>query len=183
MASRAELELRAGPVSVDPAAYANDSKLEQAVLYAEKAESFSAGTKASGTLTSTGTAPANNDTVTIGGVVYTFKTTLTGAPYEVLIGASAAAALDNFKEAVNAGTGAGTVYGTGTLANPYVTATTNTNTTQLVVAHQAGTQWNAVTTTEASSQLSWGAGTLASGTNDTGPSPRVVAQVSGDENV
>lgn len=183
MASRAELELRAGPVSVDPASYSNDSTLEQAVLYAEKSESFTAGTKASGTLTSNATAPSNNDTVSIGGVVYTFKTTLTGAPYEVLIGASAAVALDNFKEAVNAGTGAGTVFGTGTLANPYVVATTNTNTTQVVEARRSGVEWNQVATVESAATLSWGGGTLAGGTADSGPSPRVVAQVSGDKNL
>lgn len=85
-------------------------------------------------LTSDGTAPSNNDTVTIGGVTYTFKTTLTGAANEVLIGASAAIALDNLKEAVNDVGTEGTNYGTGTVANPYVTATTNTNTTQLFEA-------------------------------------------------
>lgn len=36
MPSRAELELRASAVNVSPAAYPNDSKLEQKVLYAEK---------------------------------------------------------------------------------------------------------------------------------------------------
>jgi len=37
MASRAELELRASAVNVVVADYPNDSKLEQAVIYAEKA--------------------------------------------------------------------------------------------------------------------------------------------------
>lgn len=37
MPSRAELELRAGAANVTAANYANDSKLEQAVIYAEKA--------------------------------------------------------------------------------------------------------------------------------------------------
>jgi len=37
MPSRAELNLRAGAVNVDNTTYANDSKLEQAVIYAEKA--------------------------------------------------------------------------------------------------------------------------------------------------
>jgi len=35
MASRAELNLRANAVNVDQTTYANDSKLEQAVIYAE----------------------------------------------------------------------------------------------------------------------------------------------------
>lgn len=37
MPSRAELELRAAAVNVTPANYPNDSKFEQAVIYAEKA--------------------------------------------------------------------------------------------------------------------------------------------------
>lgn len=36
MPSRAELNARANAVNVDHTTYANDSKLEQAVLYAEK---------------------------------------------------------------------------------------------------------------------------------------------------
>lgn len=89
---------------------------------------------AQGTLTSTGTAPANGDTVTVGDVTYTFQTSLVDSANNVLIGASAAAALDNLKSAVNATAGAGTTYGTGTVANPTATATTNTNTTQLFEA-------------------------------------------------
>ena len=37
MPSRAELNLRANAVNVDQTTYKNDSKLEQAVIYAEKA--------------------------------------------------------------------------------------------------------------------------------------------------
>lgn len=36
MPSRADLNMRANAVNVDHTAYPNDSKLEQAVLYAEK---------------------------------------------------------------------------------------------------------------------------------------------------
>jgi hypothetical protein len=35
MASRAELELRAASANVNPASYQSDSRLEQAVIYAE----------------------------------------------------------------------------------------------------------------------------------------------------
>lgn len=121
------------------------------------------GTSATGTLTSDTTAPGDGDTVTIGTTVYTFKLVLTGAAYEVLIGASAAAALDNLKSAVNGTAGAGTTYGTGTVAHPTVAAVTNTNTTQLFVARTGGTAGNSIATTETSAHLSFGATTLASG--------------------
>lgn len=123
------------------------------------------GTLASGTLTSDATAPSDGDTFTIGGQTYVFRTTLTntvGAPYEVLIGVSAAVALDNVKSAINADGTAG-VYGAGTTAHPQVTATTNGNTTQLVVAKNYGTDANNLVTVETSAHLSWGATTLTGG--------------------
>lgn len=122
------------------------------------------GAKASGTLTSDATAPSDGDSVTIEGQTYVFRTALTntvGAPYEVLIGASAAAALDNLKSAINADGTA--VYGTGTLAHPLVTATTNTDTTQLIVAKSYGTAPNLYQTIETSAHLSFGATTLTGG--------------------
>lgn len=118
-------------------------------------------------LTSTGTAPANDDTVTIGATIYTFKTTLsTGptVPYEVLIGASAAAALDNLKSAINATAGEGTTYSTGTVAHPSVVATDNTDTTQKIISTTIGTTDNSLATTEDSAQLSWADSTLGGGT-------------------
>jgi hypothetical protein len=117
--------------------------------------------KASQTLTSDATAPANNDTVTIGDTVYTYKTTLTGAAYEVLIGASASVALDNLKSAINGTSGAGTAYGTGTVAHTTFEATTKTSTTLLIEARLSGTLTTA--TTETSSHLSWGAATVTGG--------------------
>lgn len=123
------------------------------------------GAKAVGTLTSDATAPADGDTVTIEGRTYVFRTALTntvGAPYEVLIGVSAAVALDNLKSAINADGTAG-VYGSGTLIHPLVTATTNTNTTQVVQSLIYGTGSNNYLTTENSAHLSWGGSTLASG--------------------
>lgn len=61
------------------------------------------GAAATGTLTSDNTNVSNNDTVTINGRVYTFKTTLTGAADEVLIGADADASLTNLKNLINSG--------------------------------------------------------------------------------
>lgn len=182
MPSRAQLELRASAISVESANYPNDSKLEQAVIYAEQHKSLTPGGQAVGTLTSDATAPSNNETVTIGNITYTYKTTLTPAPFEVLIGASAAIALDNLKSAINVDGTVG-VYGAGTTIHPQVTATTNTNTTQVVQAIAAGTAGNSIATTETSAHLSWGAATLASGTAQSGPSAISVASESGGANV
>lgn len=184
MPSRAELNLRARAVNLDASSYANDSKLEQAVLYAEKTVAGDA-VKATQTLTSDTVNVSENDTVTIGGYVYTFKA-IPNTPFSVDIGADAATSLDNLKAAINDSGTAGTTYGTGTYAHPHVTATTNTNTTQVVEARLAGTAGNAIATTEASTHLSWGAATLASGANGTyykGQSETDASQVSGDENV
>jgi hypothetical protein len=59
--------------------------------------------QATGVLTSDNTNVANNETVTIGSRVYTFKTTLTGAADEVLIGADADASLTNLLTLINSG--------------------------------------------------------------------------------
>lgn len=124
----------------------------------------SAGVKATGVFTSSG-ALANNETLTIGGTVYTFKTALTGVANEVLLDVSAAAALDNLKVAINKGAGIGVKYGTGTVANPNVTATTNTDTAQTVEAIRVGTYANAFVTTETCTNCAWGAAVLESGAN------------------
>lgn len=122
----------------------------------------SAGVKATQTLTASDVF-SDAETVTVGDVTYTFKTALTGAKNEILIGASAAASLDNFKSAVNASAGAGTTYGTGTVAHPQVTATTNDDTTQIVEARDIGTAGNSIATTETCANAAWGAATLENG--------------------
>lgn len=124
----------------------------------------SAGVKATGVLTGSGVF-SDGETVTIGDETYTFKTALTasGVPNEVLIGANLATSLDNLKVAINGGAGEGTAYGTGTVANVQVTATTNTDTAQTVEATRVGTYANAFGTTEACANASWGASTLENG--------------------
>lgn len=87
---------------------------------------FNLGTAADGRIV-VSTNPANNDTIQIGLVgftqVYTFKTTLTGSANEVLIGATVADTAINLNAAILAGGGGGTLYGTGTVANAYVSST------------------------------------------------------------
>ncbi len=121
------------------------------------------GVKATGLITSDATAPTDGDTVTINGKTYTFKDTLSSPAQanEVLIGISAAVALDNLKIAINASGGTeGTEYSVGTVAHSDVTATTNTNTTQVVEARQYGLKGNTFTLAESSSHLAWGASTM-----------------------
>lgn len=133
------------------------------------------GVKATQTLTSDATAPSDGDTVTIDGRTYTYKTTLSSPVQqnEVAIGASAAIALDNLKQAINQGDtawpsaatneGRGTNWSTGTVRHHSVIATTNTNTTQVVEAFDFGTKGNSYIVAETSSHLSWGSTTLSGG--------------------
>lgn len=126
-------------------------------------------TKAQATLTSTGTAPSDGDTVTIAGKSYMFKTVLGTTEGQILIGASAAAALDNLKAGVNS-TGVSAVQYCAT-QNALVEATTNSDTTQLFEARTAGLLGNQIAIAESSSQLAWanpdgGTSALSRGTDD-----------------
>lgn len=145
-----------------------------------------AGTLASSTLTISSITPAvhavnvftlsdvmqDGETITIGDVEYTWKTALSSGPtvaYEVLIGASAAASLDNLKLAINGGSGAGTNYSTGTVAHPLVIATTNTDTAQTIHSRTYGTGNNTLATTETTANGSWADTTLGGGTGASNP--------------
>ena len=88
---------------------------------------------------------------------------------DVLIGISAAVALDNLKSAVNATAGAGTTYGTGTLVHADVIATDNADTTQKFIARTPGTAANTLATTTTSTHLSWPDTTLGGGTGTSNP--------------
>lgn len=122
---------------------------------------------AAATLTSTGSAPTDGNTVTIGDITYIFVDTLStdpDVPYEVLID-TAAITLDNLKSAINATAGEGTTYGTGTVAHPDVTAGTNTDTTQVINVTVAGATELPVSTDE--SELSWDDTTTTGGVDGT----------------
>jgi hypothetical protein len=102
-------------------------------------DTLSAAIKATGTIT-IGSNVADNDTLTIDGKTYTFKTTLTPTEGQVLIGATAAITLDNLKLAVNRtdpGTNDGVKYKIAA-AHSTVEATTNTDTVQTIQALVAG---------------------------------------------
>lgn len=124
-------------------------------------------TAASSTLTSTGTTPTDGDKVQVGGRTYIAKTTLSSPAVadEVLIGGSAAIFLDNLKSAINHTGTVGTDYSSTTAIHSEVTATTNTDTTQLVTAKRVGTYGNLITTsaTSTGTTLSWTGTALTGG--------------------
>lgn len=124
---------------------------------------YTAGLQATGLLTASSI--SNNDTVTLAVAVYTFKTTLTGASYEVLINGSVANALVNLQKAVNLTGVAGTDYGTGTLINTSITAGAATSTTLPLTAKNFGTGGNSLATTTTGSGMSFGGATLSGGAN------------------
>jgi hypothetical protein len=117
-----------------------------------------AGVKATFKLTITG-AIANNETVTVGGQTYTWKTALTAGTTanEVLLGISDATALDNLLSAINKSAGGGTTYGSDTVANVYFTATTNSDTEQTIEAKAIGYSYNALIPTDTMGNGSWAA--------------------------
>lgn len=118
---------------------------------------------ATGFLTRTATNVANNDTVTLGSSVYTFKTTLTPANWEVLIGADASASLSNLRNAINNSGGTpGTDYVVPS-ANASATASAIVDTTLPLVAIATGTGGNSIALAEASAQLTASGATLTGG--------------------
>lgn len=133
------------------------------------------GTGASDAGVTTGAA-----TVTIGSITYTVVDALSetyGADaiaYQVVKGASEATMLDNLKLAIN-GTGtAGTHYSTGTVAHPYVIATTNSDTVQKIVSRTVGDAAatavvNALATTETMANTAWADTTFGGGTGNSNP--------------
>jgi hypothetical protein len=132
------------------------------------------GAKATGTLTSTGVF-TGGETVTINGVTYTFRAALSNPvqAYEVLIGASAAASLDNLQSAINQGgtahptavdnVGMGSTFSTGTVRHPDVIGHTNANDSQVVQAREFGTRANSFTTSSTASVNTWGATKMSGG--------------------
>jgi flagellin len=125
---------------------------------------FVGSAPATTTLTAGGTVTAA-DTVLIGGTTYTFVASLTGAANQVLIGTGNTSALLNLQSAVNGTAGAGTTYGTGTVANGSVVASGASASTLTFTAKLPGTAGNAITsTTGTPANEAFTAGTLAGGT-------------------
>ena len=122
-----------------------------------------------GTLTLTAQ-PADTETVTVGGKVYTFQTTLTDSDGNVNIGSTAANSLLNLQAAINfnnageSAVSAGTDYAASMTINPEVEVTSSTATTMVVTALTPGTVGDLIASTETiTTGGAWGAATLASG--------------------
>lgn len=154
----------------------------------QDSEEYSDGTVAHTTITATtnddttqlfeaivpGTAPNTYPTTEVSTHLSFPETTLGGAgatnigvasiANEVLIGVSAAVALDNIKSAVNGTTGSGTTYSTATVAATVNTATTNTDTTQVfqavLAAVPTAAAQNLLTSTEVGTHTSFGTATF-----------------------
>lgn len=168
MASRAELNLRAYAMGFDPSTIPNDSKLEQKVLHLEKNQTAVAitGTAPTTTLTLSGNAVAA-ETITVGGVTYTFRAAVTNTvPNEIKIGAAATNTLDNIKDAIN-GTASvavvGTDYSSATKRNPLVTAGAK-NATTVVIAATDTNIGGSTATTETMTNGSFTGATMSAGT-------------------
>jgi len=130
--------------------------------------------KATGNFTLSANA-GEGDTVTIGAKTYTFTATVNAAN-KVLIGSSAAATIANLVQAVIAGTGSGTLYGTGTTANANTTAVVDSsnNLKADLTAIVAGYAGNSIATTTTSSVGSCAHTTLQGGLGGTGATATAV---------
>lgn len=190
MAQRNELNVRAAAVGFDGSTIANDSKLEQKVLFLEKNSYAVTGTAPTTTL-STGGSFVDNETLTLGTRVYTFKTTLTASTTanQVLIGAGATNTLDNLKDAINGTaivTTPGVGYGSLTVRHPLVTAGAKSAST-LVIAATDTNSAGLIVTTETVTNANLTAGTLTGGVLGSvaqlASATSGVAGLSGDRNV
>tara|TARA_R110000772_G_C13310278_1_gene440221 strand:- start:12926 stop:15094 length:2169 start_codon:yes stop_codon:yes gene_type:complete len=118
--------------------------------------------KATGTLTLTAN-PLDTETVVIGTQTYTFLTSFVDAAANVLIGADAAASLDNLRAAVNLEAGAGSLYGTATVLNTLASASELPNDQMVATAHLGGVAGNSTSTTSTVTGASWADTTLLGG--------------------
>lgn len=110
------------------------------------------------------TPPDVDDTVTIDGVVYTWKAAPTTVARQVKTGATNAEASANLTAAINADpAGSGTLFGSLTTAHPTVYAVNESATLMRVYAKIPGLAGNAIATTQTGDESAWSAATLAGG--------------------
>jgi hypothetical protein len=126
------------------------------------------GVQATGTITVSGT-PSDGDTFTIGGTVYTFKTTLTPTAGQVLIGGSASAAATNLFKAMTGGDVAGTNYASGTtqIASTVYPSVPSASNVITITYKTTGTAGNSFTLAKSGVNLAVSGATLSGGSNGT----------------
>lgn len=129
----------------------------------EVAWAVSSGSAATGLLTLDAN-PAEDDTVTIGGVTYTFKSVLTMSANDVAIGATASATATNLANAINRSGVPGANYSEATDAHPAVSATAAVDNVT-VTARVNGSAGNAITTTATGADISFADPALTGGAN------------------
>jgi hypothetical protein len=143
------------------------------ISFAATSDGSSAAVAAIGVVTRTATNVSDGDTITVGSQVYTFKTALTPADYEVLIGADSTASLLNLQRAINNSGGTpGTDYQV-PAANTSATAYAIDGTEMLLRALTAGTAGNSIALEETSAQLSRTA--FSGGSNATTPASEILS--------
>jgi hypothetical protein len=124
---------------------------------------------ATGTLTAS-TTVNNGDQVVVGSTTYSYVTALAGGgtANQILIGTQDGS-LTNLAAAINGSVGAGTIYGSGTVANTLATSGAVISHAIIVTAINAGTPGNNVlASTTATGRLAWSGlagGKLSGGTN------------------
>ena len=120
-------------------------------------------TAAWGTIVTSGVNPANNATVTIGGVTYTFVTATPAATNQVFIGANAQIALMNLVQAINF-TGVQLLdYDVNGPNQQVLAADTLNGNTVLLVARNPGSAGNALVLATSSATLTLSGATLLNG--------------------
>ncbi len=117
---------------------------------------------ASGVLTSDNTNVADGATVTIGSIIYRFKTTIVKAN-DVAIGLTADISLQNLANAINGTGNRGTDYFYTTVTHPLVSSGVVASNAITITAKLQGTDQNLIATTETSAHLSFGSSTLTGG--------------------
>ncbi len=105
--------------------------------------------------------PTAADTVTIDGVVYTYRASVATTANEILIGATLTDTRNNLVAAINGAAGGGSTYGSATVANPRVGATASSTNAVTAAARAKGTNGNAYAVAESGSQTSWAGGAVA----------------------
>lgn len=126
---------------------------------------------ATGTLTASG-AIATGEQVRIGSVYYQFTSGdvntgapagTSGSPWLVALGASNTQALANLAAAIEDSGTSGTDYSSFVTAHTAAAVNSVSSTALVIRASEAGTDGNAIVTTETGANMAWGAGTLAGG--------------------